>query len=392
MMRGRMAIAVLYPRFDHPAIEERYAGWQALMRLRGLTELREVVYYDQSERASDVAADVDAPHTLVVTDPLVLTSPASGVLLRDALESSGAEIAVPVSNESANPQQQRVPPSPYLTMGELEDVFAAVEREPKTPERSRWDTTDPAIFLCRTELLRSARIPLRRFAEGRDAAVVPSVYVHTWSPLRAQSRADLLPHIPNSVTSLLEIGCGEGALGGLVKERQRCRVVGIELDRAAAAVAKRRLDDVYTGDVRHLLDILDERFDCVVGSEIVEHVDDPWTLVGALRRVTKPGGHLVMSVPNIANASVILDLLRGRFDYAYIGLTCAGHLRFFTKKSIGELLDIAGWTLESIEPQRAAVTPAAESLVRTLASSGIEISAEELLDTGYYVVARNDSE
>lgn len=390
MMRGRMSIAVLYPRFDHPAIEERYAGWQALMRLRRIADLHDVYYYDHSERARDVAADVDAPYALVVTDPLALASPNVGVLLRTALESSGADIAIPASNESANPRQQRVPPFAYLTVRELEDVFAAVEREPESTERLVWDGSDPGMFLCRTQLLQAARLRLEAFAEGREAVVVPSVYVHTWPPLRAQSRADLLPHIPASITSLLEIGCGEGALGALVKERQRCRVVGIELDRAAAAVAARRLDDVYTGDVRHLLDIIDERFDCVVGSEIVEHVDDPWTLLAALRRVTRPGGHLVMSVPNIANASVILDLLRGRFDYAYIGLTCAGHLRFFTRKSIGELLDIAGWTLESIEPQRAAVTPSGEALVSALATSVLEVSPEDLLDTGYYVVARND--
>jgi hypothetical protein len=127
-----------------------------------------------------------------------------------------------------------------------------------------------------------------------------------------------------------------------------------------------------------------------VASELVEHVDDPWSLLAALRDLAAPGGRLVISIPNVANASVIGDLLRGRFDYAYIGLLCAGHLRFFTRKSIEELLDIAGWTAEAIVPQKAAVTPAGADLLAALERSVLAVD-DDLLATGYYVVARNGS-
>jgi 2-polyprenyl-3-methyl-5-hydroxy-6-metoxy-1,4-benzoquinol methylase len=386
-----MSIAIFYPRFDHPAIEERYASWQTQMRLRHVSGLAELDFYDRGEHACDVVEGIEAPFSLVVTDPLVVISPAIGTLLQQALESSEAEVVVPVTNEARHPAQQRVPAATYRTLRELEGVFARIEGEPMNLEQVVWDSSDPGIFLCRTDLLRSSKARLDRFIEGKATAVVSSVYVHRWSPFRAQNRDDLLPWIPATAGSLLELGCGEGALGVLVKERQRCRVIGIELDRDAAAVARRRLDDVYTGDVRHLLEILDERFECVVGSEIVEHVDDPWTLLSAIRRVTAPGGHLVLSIPNLANASIILDLIRGRFDYAYIGLTCAGHLRFFTRKSIAEMLEISGWITETIAPQRAAVPQSSEELIRAFAVSGIAASADELLDTGYYVVARNGS-
>jgi 2-polyprenyl-3-methyl-5-hydroxy-6-metoxy-1,4-benzoquinol methylase len=386
-----MSIAIFYPRFDHPAIEERYASWQTQMRLRNVSGLAELDFYDRGEPACDVAEGIEAPFSLVVTDPLIVISPAIGTLLQQALESSDAEVVVPVTNEARHPAQQRVPIATYLTLRELEGVFARIEGEPMNLEEVVWDASDPGIFLCRTDRLRSSKARLDRFIEGKPTAVVSSVYVHRWSPFRAQNRDDLLPWIPATAGSLLELGCGEGALGALVKERQRCRVIGIELDRDAAAVARRRLDDVYTGDVRHLLEILDERFECVVGSEIVEHVDDPWTLLSAIRRVTAPGGHLVLSIPNLANASIILDLIRGRFDYAYIGLTCAGHLRFFTRKSIAEMLEISGWITETIAPQRAAVPQSSEELIRAFAVSAIAASADELLDTGYYVVARNGS-
>ena len=387
-----MSIAVLYPRFDHPAIEERYASWQTQMRLRRAQERTEFDFYDEHESAADVVSDVTAPHVLVVTDPLVVPSPAIGVRLREVVESTGAAAAVPVMNEPRHPRQQRPAPAAYLTLRELEDVFAQFESgPPQSADLLRWDDSDPTIFLCRTPFLATIREPLRHALRGRDVAIDGTTYVHVWSALRAQSRDDLLPFIPETARSLLELGCGEGALGALVKQRQRCRVVGVEIDQDAAAIARKRIDDVYCGDVNHIIELLNERFECIVTSEIIEHVDDPWSLLAELRRITAKGGRLVVSIPNIANASIAGDLLRGRFDYTYIGLTCAGHLRFFTRSTIEELLAIAGWTLEQIVPQRALVSAAAEDLLAKLRAGGIEIAEEELLATGYYVVARNES-
>ena len=379
-----MAIAVLYPKFDHEAIEERYASWQSQMRLRRGADHVRMDSYDPRESAGDVVADVEEAHVLVVTDPLVVPPLDVGSRLRSALEASGAAAAVPVTNEARHPRQQRMPSSPYLTLRELEEVFDSPTAH--GTETERWDESDPTLYLCRRETLMNERAQLARALRGRDVAIDASTYVHVWSPMRAQVRDDLLPYIPSDARSLLELGCGEGALGALVKQRQKCRVVGIELDQQAVAIARKKIDDVYTGDVRHIIEVLHDRFDCIVASEIVEHVDDPWSFLAELRRVTAPGGRLVVSIPNIANASLIADLLHGRFDYTYIGLVCAGHLRFFTRRSIEDLLDISGWTLETIAPQRAVVSPSAQALLQQLKNVG----EDDLLATGYYVVARNE--
>jgi 2-polyprenyl-3-methyl-5-hydroxy-6-metoxy-1,4-benzoquinol methylase len=204
--------------------------------------------------------------------------------------------------------------------------------------------------------------------------------------MRAEMRSDLLPFIPLEARSMIELGCGEGALGAAVKQRQRVRVVGVELDRAAAAIARKRIDDVYCGDVEEIVSLLHERFDCIVASEIIEHVVDPWALLSELRRIAAPGGQLILSIPNLAHASVINDLLQGRFDYVYIGLTCVGHLRFFTRRSIEEMLRIAGWAVLEITPQRQRGI-GAEELLRRL--NPAESAKEDLTATGYYVVAQN---
>jgi 2-polyprenyl-3-methyl-5-hydroxy-6-metoxy-1,4-benzoquinol methylase len=385
-----MAIAVLYPRFDHPAIEERYAAWQTQMRLRSGADHAEFEYYDPHEAAADVMADVHEPHALVVTDPTVVPSARVGQRLRSALESSGAEAAVPVTNESRFAAQHVAPAAAYVTLRELEEVFSLMEGAASTPTVATWDDSNPGLFLCRRETLLEERAQLRRALRGRKVAVDPSTYAHVWSPMRIQARDDLLPFIPAEARSILDLGCGEGGMGAVVKSRQKCRVVGIELDPDAAAMARKKLDDVYTGDVRHILEVLEEQFDCVIASEIVEHVDDPWSMLAEVRRVTRPGGRLVISIPNVANASLIGDLVRGRFDYTYMGLACAGHLRFFTRTSIEELLRIAGWKIDSILPQHASVSESGRDLVQRLRDAGFAINDQELLATGFYVVAINE--
>ncbi len=57
----------------------------------------------------------------------------------------------------------------------------------------------------------------------------------------------------------------------------------------------------------------------------------------------KPGGVLLVSLPNVANVTVRLALLLGRFDYAPRGILDATHLRFFTRRTGRALLESAGY-------------------------------------------------
>lgn len=149
-----------------------------------------------------------------------------------------------------------------------------------------------------------------------------------------EPQLDLLPYIPTTARTLLHVGSGDGSLGAAIKQRQRCRVAGIHTKRTAA-----KLDDVYVGDYATIIDILDQTFDCVVVTGVVEHIADPWSLLANLRRL---GITLVAGIPNIANEETIAELREGRFP---IG----DQLRFFTRESIEELLEIAGWRVEKME-------------------------------------------
>ena len=388
-MIRRVSIAVLLPRYEHGAIEERYASWQTQLLLRRGEDHSRLIVYEAAAPASAILGKVTEEFVLIVTDPLLLASPRIGVQLRHALRSTNAAAAVPSTNEAAEPRQQRTPPAPYLTLRELEEVFALAASDTTPAEVVRWESHDPAAFLTKTSTLASLDVPLRDALRGLDVAIVPNEYAHRWSSMRGQTRHDLLSRIDPDARRILEFGCGEAPLGQALKARQPCRVVGIELDPDAAAIAATRIDAVHRGDARKVVAGLDEQFDTIIGGDIVEHLDEPWSFLEALRHVAAPGATLLLSIPNLANASLVSDLVRGRFDYVYMGLTCVGHLRFFTRQTIVDMLTIAGWSEVRLEAQDAVATPARDRLLTALAASGIEHSVDDLLPTGFYVTARN---
>jgi 2-polyprenyl-3-methyl-5-hydroxy-6-metoxy-1,4-benzoquinol methylase len=379
-----MPPAVLVPVYDHPALEERYASWQTNMLLR--RDHQTLGLYDHDERAADAVEAIDEEFVLVITDPLLLPSPHLGERLQSVLGDSFA--AVPAANDAGDPRQ-RVALRPYMTLREFQQTAEELHAAQPPAERFTWQNHDPGAFLCATASLRAMKVPLATVLQGREISLARGTLVHRWASLRGQTRHDLLDRISPDAKSILEFGCGEAPLGEALKRRQKCRVVGVELDRAAAAIARKRIDDVYCGDVREIVSLLHERFDCIVGGDIVEHLDEPWSFLVDLRRICTPGGHLLLSLPNVANASIVGDLLQGRFDYVYMGLTCVGHLRFFTRQTVEEMLTIAGWEVVAIEPQSLPPTDEQVRFLGALRAAEIPFAESEVTPTGFYVTARN---
>ena len=322
------AVAVLYPRREYEAMAEWYVSRQAQSRLLHSQDVSVIVHYDPEEIAGDVVADIDEPHVLVVLDPLIEVRHDTVDQVRAEMESRG--------------------------------VTALIVRA----------EGGPLLYLCDVDRLRQERRNLRRAIESGDIPTATSASVSKW---RSDTAPDLEPYVPATAKSLLHLGCGEGDLGERIRKRQRCRVVGIETDRHAASVAKRRLDDVYTGDVEEVISILHEPFDCIVVSGTIEHNADPWSLLASLRRISSASGMLITSIPNVATARTIADLIAGHFDVGR-------QVRFFTRASLEELMEIAGWRIETMDTS-------------TDASAHAELPidvTDDLLVTRFTVVARRN--
>ena len=167
-----------------------------------------------------------------------------------------------------------------------------------------------------------------------------------------QPRLELLRLVRGRSLRVLELGCASGLLGAELKDTgQAAMVHGVEMHPEVAAAASRRIDRVWTADVESLdPGQLDPPYDVLIAADVLEHVRDPWSLLGTMTPVLAEHGQLVASIPNVRYLPVVADLLvRGRFDYHDEGVLDRTHLRFFTRRSVHQLLIGAGFVDVEVE-------------------------------------------
>jgi len=144
-----------------------------------------------------------------------------------------------------------------------------------------------------------------------------------------------------SAARIMDVGCGAGQVGALLKEKD-CHVVGVELDAEAAALARKVLDEVIVERAERLhREDLVGTFDAIMLLDVLEHVPDPFLLLTNLRKYLADGGSLIISIPNAVHWTVRKMVLRGNFSYEEYGILDRNHLRFFTRDSFIRLLDEA---------------------------------------------------
>jgi 2-polyprenyl-3-methyl-5-hydroxy-6-metoxy-1,4-benzoquinol methylase len=134
---------------------------------------------------------------------------------------------------------------------------------------------------------------------------------------------------------VLDVGCSAGALAAELARRGAV-VDGIELDPDAARAARQHCRTVICGDLLRadLTPIAGERYDAIVLADVLEHIANPDSALQLLRPLLAHNGRIVVSTPNIANWSIRLLLLAGRFEYQERGILDRTHLHFFTKRSL----------------------------------------------------------
>lgn len=160
-------------------------------------------------------------------------------------------------------------------------------------------------------------------------------------------RHDALRYVIAPPERALEIGCGTGATMAVLQQRRKlAQAVGVELDAASAAEARSHFDTVIESTVEAAdfeAVIAPASLDLVLCLDVLEHLVDPWTVVRRASPLLKPGGRLILSVPNIRNWKFIWRLLsRGDFHYRDAGLLDRTHLRFFVRETARDLSTAGG--------------------------------------------------
>lgn len=164
-------------------------------------------------------------------------------------------------------------------------------------------------------------------------------------------RDEIIPLVPRDIRSVLDVGCGNGAFGGALRRLlgTDARIVGMEAVPSQAALARdpsRGFDEVYEGYFPDDLPA-DERFDLITFNDVIEHIVDPWTAVQRTHDHLVPGGRVMASIPNIQHIYTVAQLARGRWDYTDMGTLDRTHVRFFTRATMVELFEGAGFEVET---------------------------------------------
>ena len=164
-------------------------------------------------------------------------------------------------------------------------------------------------------------------------------------------RSDICDLVPESAIEILDVGCSNGALGASLIAANTSRLVtGIEYSAEFAADAQARLHRVLQADIEMFdWDLFKQnQFDCMIFADVLEHLRTPErTLSDALPHL-RPGGYIVLSMPNIRHVSALWSIaVKGTFPRRDRGIFDQTHLRWFTLADARFLLQKQGLTIEN---------------------------------------------
>lgn len=164
------------------------------------------------------------------------------------------------------------------------------------------------------------------------------------------ARSEMLDFLPEKAESFLEIGCGGGTFGNLVKQHYDCEYWGIELNPIAAKIAEQRLDRVFLGGAPEtIFDIPERQFDCLVFNDVLEHLVDPFQVLRDVKKFLKPGGSIAASIPNVRHFHTMWKLVFHKtWRYEDAGILDRTHLRFFTEITTRELFEEQGYRVDKM--------------------------------------------
>lgn len=155
-------------------------------------------------------------------------------------------------------------------------------------------------------------------------------------------------------STVLDVGCACGDFAKILFNLKRCNIYGLEIHEERIKVAKSIsvFKDVKQIDLNNIGDSLSEFkkfFDYILLADVLEHLYDPLKSLQDLLNCLKEDGYVIISIPNIAHKSIKVGLLKNMFNYTDVGLLDYTHIRFFTKKSIEELLKKVGLVIDELK-------------------------------------------
>lgn len=187
-------------------------------------------------------------------------------------------------------------------------------------------------------------------------------------------RPEMADFLPDKYEKVLEIGCAEGDFSvhlSSAKEKW-----GVEMNIPSARIAASKLDKVLAGKYEEVIDNLpDGYFDLIICNDVIEHMADHDFFFESVKSKLKENGRLVLSIPNVRYIRNLGELLIQKdWKYRDQGTLDRTHMRFFTEKSIKEILREHGYIIEKFSGIKKCPNIAGKVIVTILS----------VLSAGYY--------
>jgi len=163
-------------------------------------------------------------------------------------------------------------------------------------------------------------------------------YKNNKNYLHCTQRLKIMASLVDKNQKILDLGCGTGKFFKLFNKKNS-QIEGLDISKKAADIGQKHGLKITVSDLHSILPYKKNTFDTITAGEIIEHIYDTDFFLKEIKRILKPNGYLVLSTPNIATLGRRLMLMFGINPLIETSLSQgSGHIRYFTKKSLEELL------------------------------------------------------
>lgn len=170
------------------------------------------------------------------------------------------------------------------------------------------------------------------------------VYLREVQATHEDSLSKIVSRIPPGST-VLDVGTGSGALARQLSKSTDFVIDGITYNEDEAQLARQHYRRLVVMDLERqpLHESFEAaRYDVIVCADVLEHLRNAQEVLRALSALLKPGGVVLVSLPNVTHLGVILGLMAGRFVRTFEGLLDSTHVHFMDRIALGNLVQGAG--------------------------------------------------
>lgn len=183
---------------------------------------------------------------------------------------------------------------------------------------------------------------------------------YNWSTTEAYSTNYILPKIIELLDKkknkcILDLGCGNGLMTKAILE-MGYDIYGIDASETGIAIASKNYPDRFflqdISDDNLPVEIQDKKFDTIISTEVIEHIYNPYQYLTFCSKIFEKNsnkGHLILSTPYHGYIKNLALAMAGKMDFHYHPLRVGGHIKFWSKNTIGKLLTDCGYEIKNIK-------------------------------------------